>query len=125
MAGSLTIDTLKAGSGVLATQNGMTGIAKAWVNFNGNTAAIRSSFNIASITKNSTGNYTISFSTAMPNANYCPVVGGDFNQGATLDNGMYLPTNFNFSTSSLQIGVTNYVGSYTDIDTVLIAILSS
>jgi hypothetical protein len=126
MAGTLTISTLKDSSGVLATQNGMTGIAKAWVNFNGTgTVAIRSSFNVSSITDNGTGNYTINFSTAMHNANYCPVVGGDFAQGSTLDNGMYLPTNFNFSTSSLQIGVTNSAGAFTDIDTVLIAILSS
>jgi hypothetical protein len=71
MAGQLTIDTLKAGSGVLATQNGMTGIAKAWVNFNGTgTVAINSSFNVSSITDNGTGNYTVNFTTAMANANY-------------------------------------------------------
>ena len=37
MAGTLTISTLNDSSGVLATQNGMTGIAKAWVNFAGST----------------------------------------------------------------------------------------
>lgn len=74
MAGSLTISTLKDSSGVLATQNGMTGIAKAWVNFNGTgTVAIRSSFNVSSITDNGTGNYTVNFTTAMPNANYATV----------------------------------------------------
>lgn len=71
MAGQLTIDTLKASSGVLATQNGMTGIAKAWVNFNGSSAAINNSFNVGSITKNGTGDYTVNFTTAMVNANYC------------------------------------------------------
>lgn len=71
MAGQLTIDTLKASTGVLATQNGMTGIAKAWVNFNGTgTVAIRDSFNVSSITDNGTGDYTVNFTTAMPNANY-------------------------------------------------------
>ena len=70
MAGQLTIDTLKAGTGVLATQNGMTGIAKAWVNFNGVGGAIRGSFNVSSITVNGTGDYTVTFTTAMPNANY-------------------------------------------------------
>jgi hypothetical protein len=70
MAGQLTIDTLKAGSGVLATQNGMTGIAKAWVNFDGTgTPSIRGSFNVSSITDNGTGDYTVNFTTAMPNAN--------------------------------------------------------
>lgn len=73
MAGTLTLDTLKASSGVLATQNGMTGIAKAWVNFNGSTQTIRSSFNVSSITRNGTGDYTLNFTTAMPSANYVPV----------------------------------------------------
>jgi hypothetical protein len=71
MAGQLTIDTLKASSGVLATQNGMTGIAKAWVNFNGTASTITSSFNVSSITKFGTGQYGLNFTTAMPNANYC------------------------------------------------------
>ncbi len=70
MAGTLTIDTLKASSGVLATQNGMTGIAKAWINFNASTSTIKGSFNVGSITKNTTGDWTINFSTAMPNVNY-------------------------------------------------------
>jgi hypothetical protein len=71
MAGALTIDTLNASTNVLATQNGMTGIAKAWVNFNGTgTVAIRSSFNVSSVVRNDTGDYTINFTTAMPTANY-------------------------------------------------------
>jgi hypothetical protein len=71
MAGQITISTLKDDAGVLATQNGMTGIAKAWVNFDGTgTPAIRDSFNVSSITDNGTGNYTVNFITAMPNANY-------------------------------------------------------
>jgi len=70
MAGQLTIDTLRASSGVLATQNGMTGIAKAWVNFAGSTGTVNGSFNVSSVTRNSTGNYTVTFTTAMANANY-------------------------------------------------------
>jgi hypothetical protein len=71
MAGALTISTLNDDTGVLATQNGMTGIAKAWVNFNGTgTVAIRDSFNVSSITDNGTGNYTVNLTTAMPNSNY-------------------------------------------------------
>jgi hypothetical protein len=71
MAGRIVVSTLNNDTGVLATQNGMTGIAKAWVNFNGTgTVAIRDSFNVSSITDNGTGNYTVNFTTAMPNANY-------------------------------------------------------
>ena len=84
MAGALTISTLNDSSGVLATQNGMKGICKAWVNFNGITSpyAIRASFNVSSITRNSTGNYTITFTTAMPDANYV-VSGSDVGGSST------------------------------------------
>jgi hypothetical protein len=46
--------------------------ARAWVNFNGTgTVAIRASGNVSSITDNGTGDYTVNFTTAMPDANYC------------------------------------------------------
>lgn len=73
MAGQLTIDTLKASANVFATQNAMTGIPKAWVLFNGSSGAITNSFNVGSITKNGTGDWSINFSTNMPNANYSAV----------------------------------------------------
>jgi hypothetical protein len=56
----------------------LTGVndAKAWVNFDGTgTVAIRASFNVTSITDNGTGDYTVNFTTAMPDANYCIVFG--------------------------------------------------
>jgi hypothetical protein len=44
---------------------------RAWVNFNGTgVPAIRASGNVSSITDNGTGNYTVNFSVAMPDANY-------------------------------------------------------
>jgi hypothetical protein len=44
---------------------------KAWVNFNGTgTVAIRAQYNVSSITDNGTGDYTVNFTTAMPDANY-------------------------------------------------------
>lgn len=74
MAGTLVVDNLKASSGVLATQNGMSGIAKAWVRFAGASGTVADSFNISSITRTSTGQYTLAFSTALPNANYSAVL---------------------------------------------------
>lgn len=51
--------------------NEASGLAKAWVNFNGTgTVAIRASFNVSSITDNGTGDYTVNFTTAMVDANY-------------------------------------------------------
>jgi hypothetical protein len=46
-------------------------LCRAWVNFNGTgTVAIRASFNVSSITDNGTGDYTVNFTNAMPDANY-------------------------------------------------------
>ena len=53
------------------------GRAKAWINFDGDgTISIRDSFNVSSITDNGTGDYTVSYSTAMASTFYCGVGGG-------------------------------------------------
>ena len=59
---------------------------RAWVNFNGTgTVAIRSSGNVSSITDNGTGQYSINFTTAMPDANYSAnVTAGGGGSGGTL-----------------------------------------
>ena len=57
-----------SGYGSAATAYG----CRAWVNFNGTgTVAINASGNVSSITDNGAGNYTVHFTTAMPDANYC------------------------------------------------------
>jgi hypothetical protein len=45
---------------------------RAWVCFNGTTspATIRASGNVSSVTRNGTGDYTVNFTTAMPDTNY-------------------------------------------------------
>jgi hypothetical protein len=86
MAGALTISTLNNDTGVLATQNGMTGIAKAWVNFNGATNAIRQSFNVSSITDIGTGVWQINFTTNMPDGDYAALclTSGQYNSAHTV-----------------------------------------
>jgi hypothetical protein len=60
-----------SGYGSVATAYG----CRAWVNFNGTgTVAIRASGNVSSITDNGTGDYTVNFTTAMPNVNYSAIV---------------------------------------------------
>jgi hypothetical protein len=59
-----------SGYGSAATAYG----CRAWVNFNGtSTVAIRASGNVSSITDNGTGDYTVNFTTAMPDANFSAV----------------------------------------------------
>ena len=62
-----------SGYGSVATAYG----CRAWVNFNGTgTVAIRGSGNVSSITDNGTGDYTVNFTTAMPDANYAWAASG-------------------------------------------------
>ena len=47
-------------------------LCKVWINFNGSgTVSIVGSFNVSSLADRGTGQYTINFSNAMANDNYC------------------------------------------------------
>ena len=72
MAGKIVADTLEhSTAGSVTTDYVVNGSAKAWVNFNGTgTIATRDSLNVASLTDNGTGNYTVTFSSAIANSNY-------------------------------------------------------
>lgn len=68
-----TLTTPNIDSAQIATVSGTAPLymCRAWVNFNGTgTVAIRASGNVTSITDNGTGDYTVNFTTAMPDANY-------------------------------------------------------
>jgi hypothetical protein len=73
---SPTLTTPNINSAQFATVSGTAPIypCRAWVNFDGTgTVAIRASGNVSSITDNGTGDYTVNFTTAMPDANYAAV----------------------------------------------------
>jgi hypothetical protein len=132
MAGRVVVSTLNNDTGVLATQNGMTGIAKAWVNFTGTTAAINGSFNISSVTRTGTGDYTISFTTNMTNANYAVIGSSSPNSGygqvtfVATNSLRASGTNTTNTTSSFQISTLNSTSSVA-VDTLVvnIAVLSA
>lgn len=57
-----------------ASGSAPTYFCRAWVRFNGSgTPAITASGNVTSITDNGAGDFTINFTTALPDANYCVV----------------------------------------------------
>jgi hypothetical protein len=76
-AGALVEQMRITSTGLLQFNSGFGSVAtaygcRAWVNFNGTgTVAIRASGNVTSITDNGTGDYTVNFTNAMPDANYC------------------------------------------------------
>ena len=59
-------------------------LCRAWVNFNGvTTATIRASFNVSSVTRNGTGDYTINMTNALADANWVLVGTRDCETGNT------------------------------------------
>ncbi len=94
-------------------------VCKAWVNFDGSgTAAIRDSFNIASLTDNGTGQYTVNIDTDMGNSNYCAVCGGSANSAGG-SKGPYVN-----STDSDHMDIYGYdqSGNYQDTNRVTLAV---
>ena len=67
---TLSVGTVKATT--LQTAAGVeVYTCKAWVNFSGTgTVAIRASGNVSSITDNGVGDYTLNFTTSLPDANF-------------------------------------------------------
>ena len=75
---TLKVTTIQdtSGGNVSTSEQINQGRAKAWISFDGEgTIAINDSFNISSIADNATGEYTVTLSTAMSNANYSIVLG--------------------------------------------------
>lgn len=78
---------------------------RAWVNFNGTgTVAIRASGNVTSITDNGTGDYTVNFTTAMPDANYCVEGSSQTNGSSSNGNGNSVVTLNRVPANALAVG---------------------
>jgi len=94
---------------------------RAWVNFNGTgTVAIRASGNVTSITDNGTGDFTVNFTTAMPDADYA--VAGTVRRGSVNDDIVFRLANAAApSTTAVRIA-TGTGTSYVDADHVHVAI---
>jgi hypothetical protein len=102
------IFSFNSGYGSIATAYG----CRAWVNFNGTgTVAIRGSGNVSSITDNNTGDYTVNFSTAMPDANYCAAL--SVGTGTTSSAGNLHITNVTTDPSASSIRVATVNGGST------------
>ena len=106
-----TFTTPNINSAQFATVSGTAPIypCRAWVNFNGTgTVAIRASGNVTSITDNGTGDYTVNFTTAMPDANYAAC---GQSQGILLYQGTV-------STSAWRVQTYNFAGTLIDYSSV-------
>jgi hypothetical protein len=123
---ALTVDSgnlqFNSGYGSVATAYG----CRAWVNFNGTgTPAIRASGNVTSITDNGTGDYTVNFTTAMPDANYAVSGTNAFSSSNSSVYAIKPRSNTDLTTTSVRILSTYASGGTTDVwdaNTITIAI---
>lgn len=104
-----------SGYGSVATAYG----CRAWVNFNGTgTVAIRASGNVSSITDNGTGDYTINFTSALVDNNYCPQLTGmrDSDNNGSLNCTILKSTTYanTVTTTSLRVLAENDSGTRVD-----------
>ena len=127
MAGSLTLSTLSDGTNSTSATNAIRGSARAWVSFNGTNGSMRANFNVSSVTRNGTGDYTVNFATAMPDVNYA--IAGSTNEGSPLDNQAparvlqirrTAPT-----TTASRFAVTNFGNTNVDVEYVYVVFFSS
>tara|TARA_A100001515_G_C4519487_1_gene192911 strand:+ start:381 stop:755 length:375 start_codon:yes stop_codon:yes gene_type:complete len=96
------------------------GRAKAWVNFDGEgTVAINDSFNVASITDNGTGDYTLNFTNNMSNANYVLCMSGSTNNSYTRAGTQAAS---NLTTSTARVFTANSGGTSADREYCAVAI---
>jgi len=94
---------------------------RAWVNFNGTgTVAIRASGNVSSITDNGVGDYTVNFTTAMQDANYC--VTGSAERSISVGVGDFGVTNGSVAVGSVGVRNGNGAGVLEDVTTAFVAI---
>ena len=100
---TLEVSNLNDGTTTVGTTFITNGSAKAWVNYNGTTNAIRSSLNTSSMTDNATGDFTQNFTSSFDgNDNTC-ALGSKSNQ--TTNNGNAIGLNVSSSGSRLDIVV--------------------
>lgn len=110
-------------AGLSATGTAPVYAARAWVRFNGTgTPAIAASGNASSITDNTTGDYTVNFTTALPDANFAVVAGGYKDSASGGNNTSVVGRSFSApagTTGGIRINVsqgsTNVDSSYVDV----------
>jgi len=89
MAGTVKVDTVQSSASATppvfkdSAGTEMGQLCRAWVNFYGVTAVtVRASFNVSSVVRNATGDYTVNFTNAFPDANYAVTTMLDKNTAA-------------------------------------------
>jgi len=109
---TLNVSNITDGTTTVGTSYVVNGSAKAWVNFNAQTPAIRDSFNSSSLTDNGTGQYYTNWSSSMSSGDYAAnVSASDLFYGTSAY--FRSSSNRNLTSSSAYMGTRRNVGDNT------------
>jgi hypothetical protein len=117
-------------SGIIKVQsNGVTTNALAWINFGYVSSAItiRSQYNVSSVTRNGTGDYTLNFTNAMSDANYAAMGCYQYAQDNTASGAsIWLQlARFAQTTSAVRVTASSTGGTNYDGTTITVAIFGN
>ena len=99
---TLTVSTISNGSVSTSSTNVIRGSARAWVNFVTSTGSINGSYNVGSVTRIGTGQYTVNYTNPMANSNYVVTVGYSVRGIGNGANSVASYVGFDSNTISLQ-----------------------
>jgi hypothetical protein len=123
IAGTITNNSIT--SAKLGT-NEQRQICKAWVNFSGITpVGIRSSYNVSSITKSGTGDYSFFFSTPMGDTNFTVLVSSGSAASWSIVPHIFSVSSFTTSSCRVSLNASNSSGAGMDSDVICIAIFGN
>ena len=108
---TLNVSNITDGTDTVETGYVVNGSAKAWVNYNATTNAIRSSLNTSSMTDNATGGFAQNFTSSFDGTDNACALGSKSNQISNSGNAMGL----NIVSSGGQLDIVVYeVGTKVD-----------
>lgn len=77
--------------------------AKVYVNFDGDPASIRESYNVSTLTDNGTGDYTVSYTNSMSSSTYSWSASGS----EARVYGLYIPSGYSASSKRFNVKLSN------------------
>ena len=128
---TLAVSTIKSVSSAPPVFQNTSGteigsLTKMWINFDMNAGSIKDSLNVSSITDDGTGLFTITYSSAFSNTNYC-ILSGEASKLADDSDNRYITRVRDRSTSDMQVEhnfIENGTGNRYDSRFVYFAILA-
>ena len=101
---TLKVNTIQdsSGSNASTTEQIAEGRAKMWINFDMNAGSITDSFGVSSITDDGTGLFTITYSSAFSNTNYC-ILSGEASKITDDTDNRYITRTIDRSTTNMQV----------------------